>query len=68
MLEEPNIDSPNSNAMFSTQTADPVAEPSEKLCEIVADTKAAIEPELYVYIVIMPVIVTHVEMTLKTSR
>ena len=48
MLEEPNIDSPNSNAKFSTQTADPVAEPCEKLCEIVADTKAAIEPELYV--------------------
>ena len=46
MLEEPNIDSPNSNAKFSTQTADPVAEPCEKLCEIVADTKAAIEPEL----------------------
>ena len=48
MLEEPNIDSPNSSAKFSTQTADPVAEPCEKLCEIVADTKAAIEPELYV--------------------
>ncbi|CAB4010641.1 Hypothetical predicted protein [Paramuricea clavata] len=39
---------PNSNAKFSTQTAHPVAEPCEKLCEIVADTKAAIEPELYI--------------------
>ncbi|CAB4041609.1 Hypothetical predicted protein [Paramuricea clavata] len=48
MLEEPNIDSPNSNGKFSTQTADPVAEPCEKQCEIVADTKAAIEPELHI--------------------
>ena len=42
----PNIDSPNSTAKFSTQTADLIAESSSQLCEVVADTNAAIEPEL----------------------
>ena len=47
-LEEPDIDSPILNAKFSTQTADSSVEPSLQLCEVVADTSATVEPELYI--------------------